>query len=191
MPRATPGTPTKDVGRKFTADGGFRRFPGNTITKSAGIRPATAGNGDGVRWPSDAAWGAPLADVTAQFARKLAGFDTKLAAPIRVAVVGRTKNGIGLRLAAAEEVELRGVRDRLAEVLAIRSAKHATYEFHLSLAYILLHLSEDQKRKVEETVDRFIPLMGDTFELDPPGFCVFDDMSEFRPLLVLKSAEVV
>ncbi|KAI9324599.1 RNA ligase/cyclic nucleotide phosphodiesterase [Zopfochytrium polystomum] len=156
--------------------------------------PPSGGNGDGVLWPSDTAWGLPLSEVTAQFAGRLSGFDMNVTMPVRMAVAGRKRDGIALRLAAADErtdSSLRRLRDRLADLLALRAAGHATYEFHLSLAYVVLNLSEDQKRKVEATVDRFLPLMHDAFEIGPPAFCVFDNMSEFRPSVVMKSSNAM
>ncbi|KAJ1566736.1 hypothetical protein HK405_008625 [Cladochytrium tenue] len=256
----TPGAPTKEVGRKFTADGGFRRFPGNTfifplpaasplrapllalhaalgdaaaadggegglgqaitllppsswhMTLFQGVldqergQPARASDGgdggtsstavgDGVLWPSDVAFDAPLADVTALFARKMAGFDMNTTMPVRMAVAGRKKDGITLRLVPVADAAsvadwsgdtgLRHLRDQLAELFAIRAPQHDAYEFHLSLAYVVRHLSAEQRRLVASTIDGYISAMPDTFELGPPEFCEFDDMSEFRPLCCL------
>ncbi|KAI9324535.1 hypothetical protein DFJ73DRAFT_872200 [Zopfochytrium polystomum] len=129
--------------------------------------PSSGGNGDGL----------PLSEVTAQFAGRLSGFDMNVTMP---------RDGIALRLAAADERTdsgLRRLRDGLADLLALRGAGHATYEFHLSLTYVVLNLSEDQKRKV--------PPFDDAFEIGPPAFCVFDDMSEFRPSVVMKSSNAM
>lgn len=91
---------------------------------------------------------------------------------------------IRLRAVDAEnEVRLRNYRNELANATGIRSPNHDSYGFHISLAYILQPLTEDEKAQFtaicKQVTDRLRKTVG-AFELRNPEFVLFNDMGEFQ-----------
>lgn len=145
-------------------------------------------------WPDDLAADAPMAACDALFAGKLAGFDPRLAPPLRLAVAGwrPLTDGLALHLQPATPADatgLRTLRDRLAERLRIRHPDHATYAFHLSLAYFIRHPSQSERRVLGAILDEALATLPPTFELGAPEFCLFDDMFAFRRQFFLDGPE--
>ncbi len=98
-------------------------------------------------------------------------------------------NGIGLQLelrTPQENKKFREMRDRLAELLQLRSPKHETYMLHLSVAYLLRHLNESQKTELTAMLVKHFEEMPKEFELAAPEFCRFKDMFAFERLFYLK-----
>jgi hypothetical protein len=149
---------------------------------------------DPAHWPAPevAAPDASLAEVTAAFAARLQGFEPGEAGrpPYRMRVVGYDplKVGIGLTVVGETDEELarlRGLRDRLAERLGMRFPQHAVYGLHLSMAYLLRHLNEEQERGLKALLDSFLGDVGVPFELGTPEFCTFEDMFRFDRVMYL------
>ncbi|RUM20430.1 DUF1868 domain-containing protein [Rhizobium vallis] len=136
-------------------------------------------------WPSDLPADAPLYDCNQHFERKIEHFNAPLDLPLEIDVNGWQPlvNGIALRLsprAASQEVGIRSFRDALSRLLNIRHPEHATYEFHLSIAYLIRHPSETDRRELEGLLDNTTIKLPTQFELGAPEFCHFDDMFAFR-----------
>lgn len=145
-------------------------------------------------WPADLAIDAPLADCNALFARKLELFDLQCAPPYSMAVAGWSplKVGIGVDVeprTREENARLRGLRDRLADELQIRHKGHENYGLHLSVAYLLRHLTDGQRKELQALLDEHFEQMPREFELGAPEFCKFDDMFEFKRVFYLKNKE--
>lgn len=105
--------------------------------------------------------------------------------PYRMRVAGMDPLGVcvGIHLEAADEEEeqrIRGLRDRLAEVLDLRMPGHEGYGFHFSIAYLLRKLSDEQEREIRELVLRCLEGVEKEFELGAPEVCQFEDMFAFR-----------
>lgn len=149
--------------------------------------------GKGVYWPVGLRADASLEECTALFERKLKGFDLGEAGPpykLRVAGFSRLEVGIGVAVECVGEEERKRVRDlrnRLAGVLGIRHPVHEVYGFHVSLAYLLRHLSLEQERELREVLDGFLEEggRGMEFELGRPEFCIFEDMFAFERVFYL------
>ncbi|KAK3694339.1 RNA ligase/cyclic nucleotide phosphodiesterase [Podospora appendiculata] len=147
-------------------------------------------------WPCDPGLpvDAPLDDCTSSFAGKLREFDLRCDPPYRFVIVGFSPLDVGIGIhvelqTPPEESRLRGLRDRLAETLKIRHPQHDVYEFHLSMAYLLRHLSDSQKSELTALLLGHLQDMPKVFELGAPEFCTFDNMLQFDHLFYLGDQE--
>lgn len=136
-------------------------------------------------WPSDLLVDAPLDDCNKLFERKIEQFHTPLDLPFEISVKGWQPlvNGIALRLSPStesQELQIRSFRDALSRLLHIRHPEHATYEFHLSIAYLIRHPSDDDRFELQSLLDHALARLPARFELGAPEFCHFSDMFEFR-----------
>jgi hypothetical protein len=85
-----------------------------------------------------------------------------------------------------EERQLRGLRDLLSGRFELLEPDHDTYEFHVSLAYLLRPLSEAELleyRRVRPALLRYVTARIRDFTLGPAEFCSFQNMHQFKPLL--------
>ena len=142
-------------------------------------------------WPSNLAMNASLEECTALYENELSSFDLQTDLPyhLSIAEFRPLEDGISLHVEPhmADNTALRSLRERLADLLQIRHPDHNRYVFHLSIAYLLRHLTDDQKSELMgRLVDHFRD-MPKEFELGPPEFCRFENMFGFEPLLYLKN----
>ncbi|KAK1984508.1 RNA ligase/cyclic nucleotide phosphodiesterase [Colletotrichum cereale] len=145
-------------------------------------------------WPADLALDAPLAQCDSHFETALSNFDLGPGGrpPYKMTVKGfdPLEIGIGVRLEGrtpAETGRLRALRNRLADALEIRHPTHDGYGFHLSVAYLLRHLDDEQRSELEALLMRHIEEMPKDFELGAPEFCVFNDMFAFKRVFFLQA----
>ncbi|KAK3941089.1 DUF1868-domain-containing protein [Diplogelasinospora grovesii] len=142
-------------------------------------------------WPSDVSQTAPLADVNALLAQRLAPgtFDLQehydQGPPYVMTVKGFSPLivGIGLHVEPISQTEgrrLKALRDRLADTLKIRHPHHDYYELHLSVAYLLRHLTPRQEAELTALLEFHYVTMSKHFLLGPPEFCTFKDMFKFE-----------
>ncbi|KAK4240811.1 RNA ligase/cyclic nucleotide phosphodiesterase [Achaetomium macrosporum] len=187
---------------KFSPSGAVQPFAGNTIL--ANLSPdwvcdkvRLGGHSPGVFWPEAVPGDAELAEVTALFAARLRGFDLGDAAPpYKMRIVGFSPLEVGIGVAvgpatAEEGRRIKGLRDRLARTLAIRHPRHDTYGLHVSLAYLLRHLSAEQEAELKGLLYGFLEGggMAKEFELAAPEFCTFGNMFEFRRVFYVGEGE--
>ncbi|MGY2046605.1 DUF1868 domain-containing protein [Methylobacterium sp. JK268] len=147
-------------------------------------------------WPADLPLDAPLGACDRVFLEKLEGFDLGCEPRFRMRVAEgaddrEARPGEAIRLAPVddqEEAKLRGLRDRLAELLRLRQPGHAAYRFHTTQTYALAPLTEPEAARYRafrrDALARLAAAMP-VLELGAPEFCFFDDMFEFRPRLYL------
>ncbi|KAK4947804.1 hypothetical protein LTR10_013312 [Elasticomyces elasticus] len=142
-------------------------------------------------WPGDCALDAPLESCTTMVREKLASFDLRSEPPFRMTIAGwePLEDGIALKIVPAsldEERRLRGLRDRLSKLLRMRHPGHDTYSFHVSLAYMLRFLGQQDHQAISAFLQSYLKKLPKTFELGAPEFCIFDDMFAFQRELYLK-----
>jgi hypothetical protein len=139
-------------------------------------------------WPADLPLNTPLADCTAHFERKLANFQLDCALPFRMRIVdfsAHRDSGATVRLEpadAAENKKIRGLRDRIADLLEIRAPGHEQYGFHVTLAYLVNWMNEAQTEEylsVQPDCLKFLQKTTPVLELGAPEFCTFNDMNAF------------
>ncbi|TPX16633.1 uncharacterized protein E0L32_003574 [Thyridium curvatum] len=137
----------------------------------------------------------PLAEMTSEFAGRLRELGQQLEAeglapPYRM----RVRNfdgaliGIGIEVEGAtadEERRMRRLRDRLADAMGFRAPNHETYQFHLSVAYLMRHLEPDDRAALDEVRDQHFPSIQREFTLGDVEFCTFEDMYSFPRVFYL------
>ncbi|MEE3101578.1 MAG: DUF1868 domain-containing protein [Pseudomonadota bacterium] len=145
------------------------------------------------RWPEGLAPDLPAAEADAAVTDRLRGFATGEAFPFRLAVRGlyASSGGMGVALAGetpAEDARLRAMRDRIAARtgLAHRPGR-ASYPFHISLAYLIAwpetaEVAEAHDAALDAAEAALLAAMP-VVEIGAPEVCVFDDKTEFRPLV--------
>lgn len=139
-------------------------------------------------WPADLPLDTPLAECTAHFERKLANFQLDIALPFRMRIVefsAHRDSGATVRLEpadASENRKIRGLRDRIADLLEIRAPGHEQYGFHVTLAYLVNWMDEAQTQdylSIQPDCLKFLQKTIPVLELGAPEFCTFNDMNAF------------
>lgn len=114
--------------------------------------------------------------------------------PFRLRLVGFKPlvNGISIHVearSAEENVAIRGLRDRLVDIVGMKQGNHERYKFHLSVAYLLRFLSEEQEEELRTFLEGGFEGMPKEFELGLPEFCKFEDMFAFERVSYLRNKE--
>lgn len=136
---------------------------------------------------------ASVEECTALFKNELSSFNLQTDLPYHLSVTGfdPLKSGIGLHIEPhpTDNTALRGLRDRLSDLLQLRFRDHDSYGFRLSVAYLLTHLTDDQENELMNLLMDHFRDMPTEFELGPPEFCQFENMFAFERLLYLKNQD--
>lgn len=138
-------------------------------------------------WPEAVALDSPIEAATRLYRERLEGFRNRN--PFRMRSAGVTPLGLVVTGATpADEAAIRAMRDALAEPFGYRHPDHDDYVFHITLAYLKDWLPEDAGPTwlpALEALSAGFAARAPVIELEGPAFCVFDDMTAFRPLLML------
>ena len=147
-------------------------------------------------WPADLPLDLPIADCDRVLGERLKGFALDHAPPIRLKVdleqlqdPARPLTLLLLPVDAAEEARLRGLRDRLSRLLAIRSPNHDAYRFHVSLGYPIAWFTEGEASLFQATWRRWagaVASKSPVINLGAPEYCLFDDMFAFHRQFYLR-----
>jgi hypothetical protein len=149
-------------------------------------------------WPADLPLDAPMSECNRIVGERIAAFRMREKLPIRVRVdLEKTlgpQRASSLRLLPTDDREntkLRNLRDRMAEeVFRFRTPDHATYGFHLSLAYQMKPLSQEEEREHQDILKHHVPgiiAAAPVIELGVPEFCTFEDMFRFEICALLQT----
>lgn len=138
-------------------------------------------------WPSILPLDMPINATTRFFHERLQGFQGPGEFHMRVAEV--TPFGLTLEGATVDDEQCaRDWRDALIEPFAYRSPNHDSYRFHITMAYIVDWLDDDDIEvfgalltNLTAHLQSRLPVV----ELGPPKFCTFEDMNAFPPVLSL------
>jgi hypothetical protein len=147
-------------------------------------------------WPADVPIDVPMSECNRIVGERIANFRMHVELPIRVRLdSGKTldrQRASGLHISPADDGEsskLRTLRDRLAaEVFRFRTEDHATFGFHVSLAYQMSRFTAEEEAQYQTILTRHVPAIiasSPVIELGVPEFCTFEDMYcfEIRTLL--------
>jgi hypothetical protein len=136
-------------------------------------------------WPEGVALDRPVAETTALYRQRLAGF----AAP-DFAMRGAGVSPLGLLVEGAtpeDEHVVRKFREHLTAPFGYRQDVHDAYRFHITLSYVRCLLPEaaigtyvSLCAELSALVQAFGPL-----ELERPALCTFDDLTHFEEILSL------
>lgn len=148
-------------------------------------------------WPSDIPFNASIQDCNRIIGERMKQFRLECALPLRVVVdVPRTLNygwACSLRMSPADKEEstkLRVIRDRRSDVYRFRTKDHASYEFHITLAYQMASFTSQQQAQYQTLLEKHLPVIAaakPVIELGIPEFCTFDDMYRFEIQTLLHS----
>jgi hypothetical protein len=142
-------------------------------------------------WPSDLPMDAPLEECNVLFEKRLSSFDLQASLPFHASILAPSDfiSGIDFKVIPQKEDHsvLRDMRTRLADVLDLHNPLDEEYGFHITLAYLIKHMTGVEKTEVMSTMIDHFMTMPKEFELGAPEFCKYDSMYKFEPLLYLKN----
>lgn len=136
-------------------------------------------------WSSQLPLDARLEDVDQFFISTIATVDAPQ--QLRMCPTYLGGRGLSIRLSAADEmtnVALVKYRNKLADATGVRYPDHDTYKFHLTLAYQLMTLSDDETRAFANFrlgLENSLRCDVGVFETEAPMLTFFDDMFRFEP----------
>ncbi|MDF2650980.1 MAG: hypothetical protein K0Q73_6785 [Paenibacillus sp.] len=135
-------------------------------------------------WSSFLDIDAPLEETDAFFAEKLETVDMPRDFAMKVESVG-FGHCIWLRPADQATAErLRDFRDKVAQVTGVKFPDHDSYEFHITYAYQLMHLTPEEETHLSEVLDQISSKVKEHLDTVNTGqvlYTVFKDMSRFVP----------
>jgi hypothetical protein len=138
-------------------------------------------------WPRDVATDTSIDAMTRLFLDRLS--DMPPGGAFSVSVSDLTPNGLVLVPAGPRDAAvLADWRDALADRLGYRHPDHASYVFHITLAYPICWLDDDRLPAWQALRDEALALFArdaPVIALRPPAFCRFEDMEYFEELRVL------
>ncbi|RFU25263.1 hypothetical protein B7463_g11070, partial [Scytalidium lignicola] len=147
------------------------------------------------RWPPEKT-SQSLEDCTAEFAARFREPEFDLGAeglgpPYKIQVTGFKLFGTAIAVTVAgvtadEEMRLRKLKDRLAEIMGVRHPGHQSNSWHISVAYLLNDWAKDEVDRLEEFLAPYLKQLDIRFELGAPEFCTFQDVSAFQRLFYLE-----
>ena len=149
-------------------------------------------------WPADIPIDVSMSECNRIIGERIANFRMHEALPIRVRVDREGTLGpqrvSSLRISPADDNEnakLRTLRDRMAEeVFRFQAEDHATFGFHISLAYQMSRLTPEEERQHQAILERHVPAIiaaAPVVELGVPEFCTFEDMFRFEIRTLLRT----
>lgn len=141
------------------------------------------------RWPGHLSLDATVEAATEDARARLQGVDLDTSFAVRpegvfagfsVSMTGATKE---------QEMALRQTRNRLRDALNLHRPDHDSYQFHITLAYLLRWLSADEARQVidlSREVTQMLFAQMPALTLGPIELCRFETMHHFEPITRLE-----
>ena len=137
-------------------------------------------------WPNDMALDAPIEAMTTHYIETLAEFEP--AAPFAVELIEALPTGLIVAGAtAADRHAMAEWRNRFAEAFGYRHPDHDSYEFHITMAYMIDWIDDDAIpawTAMLNDVAAEIRAAAPVLELRAPAFCSFADMNWFEERIV-------
>jgi hypothetical protein len=143
---------------------------------------------DPEKWSSQLSLGAPLEETDRYFMETVATVTPPTNFRMTFAQLNVGETGLSLRLQPADDetkTAIRQYRDNLAEATGIRFPDHETYAFHLSLAYRIIVLNDDEAQQLAQLAERINQQLSETFgvfDTGQPTLTFFNDMFAFVPI---------
>jgi len=149
-------------------------------------------------WPADISDNASIAECDRVIGERIARFRMRAELPIRFCLDKEKtltpQRPSGLQLAPADTDEnrkIRRLRDQLAnEVFRYRAADHDTFGFHISLAYQMKGLTNEERREYQSILTQQLPAIvaaAPVIEFGVPEFCTFETMYRFEVQALLRT----
>lgn len=142
-------------------------------------------------WPSGLPLDLPIDECNRILADRLRGFHLGNDAPpyrmqVDLAAPPANETPLTIRLVAADadtETRIRRLRDRLSELLGIDDPGHATYHFHITLAYQVAPMTAAEDAAWRLALSRWktaVVNRAPVITLGAPEYCVLKDMFAFK-----------
>lgn len=142
------------------------------------------------KWPSGISPAVSMEECNRVVGERVTAAAVGPISPIRMRVdpadSGYDGNTLRIPLVPADEAEaqkLRNLRDRLSSAIGIRSPKHESYQFHITLGYLLRTFSRNELRDAEQDMRRWkaeLATRVPVIQLGQPEYCIFEDMFAFH-----------
>jgi len=137
-------------------------------------------------WPADVATDTPIEAMTELMLKRLETFSA--VEPFQVAVTMALPTGLIVEGAtAADRHAMADWRNRFADVFGYRHPDHDSYQFHITMAYMIDWLdaaSVPAWHAMLDEVTADIAARAPVLDLRAPAFCAFQDMNWFEELRV-------
>ncbi|EXJ80697.1 hypothetical protein A1O3_06981 [Capronia epimyces CBS 606.96] len=141
----------------------------------------------------------PIHEWTSEFSKSLRHVGNELdkaglAPPYRMRIRGFDAGVIGIGLevegvSVEEEKRMRRLRDKLADAIGFRAPRHETYTFHISIAYLLRHIDDEDRNELDRVLAEILPKVKMDFDLGAVEFCTFENMCAYPRVFYLGGEE--
>lgn len=179
----------------------YREVPGKSYADKLALLPpssyhvtlfggATDANREPGQWPRDVPANAPIAECNRIVGERLRKARIAPLSEIRMKVdrsdSGYDENTLRMPLVPYDEAEAEKLsifRDRLAEVVGVRSPNHEQYQFHVTIGYLMRPFNRRELRDALADMAKWKARMASrspVIELGKPEYCTFDDMFAFK-----------
>ena len=137
-------------------------------------------------WPKEMPEDTSIDAMTDYYLERLRTFSALPAFAMQV--TGVRPLGLTLKGVTPEDDRIVAMwRDAFAEAFGYRHPDHDSYEFHITLAYIVRWLDPSCLPRWQTVLDECLEDLrsaAPVIEMRPPAFCEFRDMKQFKELLV-------
>ncbi|WLD96724.1 DUF1868 domain-containing protein [Agrobacterium leguminum] len=141
-------------------------------------------------WPSEMPLDASVDAMTDYYRDRLSAFPALPA--FNMQVTGLRPVGLVMKGATAEDDRIVALwRDTFADFFGYRHPDHDTYEFHITLSYIIRWFEPECLPRWQAMLDEELEKLraaAPVIEMRPPAFCEFKDMNHFKELVVFDKA---
>lgn len=139
------------------------------------------------RWIPALSLDAPLAETNNYFIEALTSIKPP-PLPLRMGFSSMARKSFAINLMpanSATEQALKTYRNAITSATGVRAPNHDHYQFHISLAYRLIHLTDLEEIKLDQlltVVDERLQAEFGIFELPAPQLTFFENMFHFTPI---------
>ncbi|MDH0612650.1 MULTISPECIES: DUF1868 domain-containing protein [unclassified Agrobacterium] len=136
-------------------------------------------------WPENMPLDTPINMMTDYYRDRLSAFPALPA--FNMQVTGLRPAGLVMKGATAEDDRIVALwRDTFADLFGYRHPDHDTYEFHITLSYIISWFAPECLPRWQAMLDEELEKLraaAPVIEMRPPAFCEFRDMNHFKELI--------
>lgn len=137
-------------------------------------------------WPKEMPLDTPVDAMTEYYLDRLSAFPTLPS--FNMQVTGLRPVGLSMKGVTAEDDRIVALwRDTFADFFGYRHPAHDTYEFHITLSYIISWFEPECLPRWQAMLDEELEKLraaAPIIEMQAPAFCEFRDMNHFKELVV-------
>ncbi|MEW9524838.1 DUF1868 domain-containing protein [Agrobacterium radiobacter] len=137
-------------------------------------------------WPENMPLDTPIDVMTEYYRQRLSAFPALPA--FNMQVTGLRPVGLVMKGATVEDDRIVALwRDTFADFFGYRHPGHGTYEFHITLSYIISWFEPECLPRWQVMLDEELEKLraaAPVIEMRPPAFCEFRDMNHFKERVI-------